>query len=88
MNIPFADALEKIPYYAKFMKEIRSKKKKIKEQGTINLSEQCSAIIERPLLEKLKTQVVSLFHAQLVAKHLRRRYAIFEPVLISCLHPF
>ena len=54
VNIPFADALEQMSHYAKFMKEIMTKKKKIEEQGTINQSEQCSAIIQRKLPEKLK----------------------------------
>ena len=54
VNIPFADALEQMPHYAKFMKEIMSKKRKIEEKGMINLSEQCSAIIQRKLPEKLK----------------------------------
>ena len=36
VNIPFADALEQMPHYAKFMKEIMTKKRKIEEQGMIN----------------------------------------------------
>ena len=54
MNIPFVDALEQMPHYAKFIKEIMTKKRKTEEQGTINLSEQCSAIIQRKLPEKMK----------------------------------
>ena len=45
VNIPFANALEEISHYAKFLKEIMTKKRKIEEQGTVNLSEQYSAII-------------------------------------------
>ena len=45
VNILFADALQLMPHYAKFMKEIMTKKRKIEEHGTINLSKQCSAII-------------------------------------------
>ena len=54
MNILFADALDQMLHYAKFMKEIMTKKRKIEEQGMINLSKQCGAIIQRKLLEKLK----------------------------------
>ena len=45
VNIPFTDALEQMPHYTKFIKEIMTKKRKIEEQGTINLSKQCRAII-------------------------------------------
>ena len=52
INIPFVDALAQMPNYVKFMKEIMSNKKKL-EVGTVNLSENCSSIIQRKLLEKL-----------------------------------
>ena len=45
INIPFADALDKMPNYEKFMKEIMSNKKKLEAYGNVNLSENCSAII-------------------------------------------
>ena len=43
-----------MPNYVKFMKEIMSNKKKLKSYGTVNMSENCSAIIQRKLLEKKK----------------------------------
>ena len=54
MKIPFADALEQMPHYATFMKEIMTKKSNNEKHGTINLSKQCSAIIQRKLIAKLK----------------------------------
>ena len=45
INIPFADALDKMPNYVKFMKEIMSNKKKLEAYGIVNLSENCSTII-------------------------------------------
>ena len=38
INIPFAEAINQIPNYAKFLKEILSKKKKIAEEGVVNLT--------------------------------------------------
>ena len=38
------------------MKEIMSNKKKLEAHGTVNLSENCNAIIQRKLLEKLKAK--------------------------------
>ena len=45
MNIPFAKALAKMPNYAKFMKDIISKNRKLDERGVASLSASCSAII-------------------------------------------
>ena len=54
INIPFAEALQNMPSYAKFLKEILSKKRKFEEYETVTLSEECSAVIQRKLLPKLK----------------------------------
>ena len=54
INIMFANALAKMPNYVKFMKEIMSNERKLKAYGTINLSENCSTIIQRKLLENMK----------------------------------
>ena len=43
-----------MPNYVKFMKEIMSNKKKLDAYGMVSLSKNCSAIIQRKLLEKLK----------------------------------
>ena len=40
--------------YAKFLKEILSKKKKIAEEGIVNLTATCSAVIQRSLQAKRK----------------------------------
>ena len=49
INITFADALTQMPNYVKFMREIMSNKRKIEAYGTVNLSENCSVIIQRKL---------------------------------------
>ena len=54
INIPFADAITKMPNYAKFLKDILSKKKKIAEEGVVNLTATCSAIIQKSLPAKMK----------------------------------
>ena len=45
INIPFSEALNQMPQYAKFMKEILSKKRKITEEGIVSLTPACSAVI-------------------------------------------
>ncbi|WJX18782.1 hypothetical protein P8452_08546 [Trifolium repens] len=54
INIPFAEALEQMPKYAKFMKEILTKKRKYNDDEIIQLDASCSAIIQRTLPTKEK----------------------------------
>ena len=43
-----------MPIYTKFLKEILSKKRKIAEEGIVNLTSTCSAVIQQKLPEKMK----------------------------------
>lgn len=54
IDVPFTEVLSQMPTYAKFLKEILSKKRKIEEGETVNLTEECSAIIQIKLPPKLK----------------------------------
>ncbi|XP_028752727.1 uncharacterized protein LOC114712370 [Neltuma alba] len=47
INIPFAEALEQMPKYAKFLKDVLSKKKRFGEFETVALTEDCSAILQK-----------------------------------------
>ncbi|CAJ2679650.1 unnamed protein product [Trifolium pratense] len=54
INIPFAEAIAQMPKYAKFLKEIISNKKKLEGFETVELTEECSAIVLKKLPPKLK----------------------------------
>ena len=54
INIPFVDALEQMPSYVMFMKDILSQKRRLADFETVNLTEECSAILQRKLPQKLK----------------------------------
>ncbi|XP_062075227.1 uncharacterized protein LOC133779261 [Humulus lupulus] len=54
INIPFAKALEQMPSYVKFMKEILSKKRKLEDYETVTLTEEFSTILQKKLPPKLK----------------------------------
>ena len=54
INIPFAEVISQIPVYAKFLKDILSKKRKIPEKGIVNLTATCCAIIQQKLPAKMK----------------------------------
>ena len=45
VNIHFAEALTQMPHYAKFTKNIMSKKRKLDEERVVSLSSTCSALI-------------------------------------------
>ena len=53
INIPFMEAMEQMPTYSRFMKELLTKKKRFKEE-TIQLEAGCSAILQKTL--PLKSQ--------------------------------
>ena len=54
INIPFVDALEQMPTYVIFMKDILLKKRRLSDYEKIALTEECSAILQRKLPHKLK----------------------------------
>ncbi|XP_039684971.1 uncharacterized protein [Medicago truncatula] len=54
VNIPFGEALDQMPVYAKFMKEMLTGRRKPKDDENISLSENCSAILQTKLPPKLK----------------------------------
>ncbi|GAU41120.1 hypothetical protein TSUD_288100 [Trifolium subterraneum] len=54
VNIPFGEALEQMPVYTKFMKDLLSGKIKLRDDENVALSEECSAILQHKLPPKLK----------------------------------
>ncbi|XP_072073981.1 uncharacterized protein [Arachis hypogaea] len=54
INIPFVEALEKMPFYATFLKEFLANKRNWKESEIVVLTKECNAIIQKDLLEKIQ----------------------------------
>ena len=54
ISMPFTEVVTQMPLYAKFLKEILSKKRRIAEEGVVNLTATCSAVIKKNLPEKMK----------------------------------
>ncbi|XP_073279558.1 uncharacterized protein [Primulina huaijiensis] len=54
INIPFADTLMQMPSYAKFLKDILANKRKLKDHMTVNLTENCSALVQNKIPPKHK----------------------------------
>ena len=49
INIPFVEALNQMPHYAKFMKDIISKKSNLDQKGVVSLFANYGAIIQKKL---------------------------------------
>ncbi|KAG8501049.1 hypothetical protein CXB51_003148 [Gossypium anomalum] len=54
INIPLVEALEQMPNYVKFMKDILSKKRKLGEFETVALTKECTTYLQDKLPPKLK----------------------------------
>ena len=54
ISMPFTKVVTQMQLYAKFLKDILSKKRKIVEEGIVNLTATCSAVIKKELPEKMK----------------------------------
>ena len=54
ISMPFTEVVTQMPLYAKFLKEILSKKRRIAEEGVVNLTATCSNVIKKNLPEKMK----------------------------------
>lgn len=52
VNIPLAEALEHMPTYIKFMKEILTKKQRIMDEEIIQVDASCSVVIQKALPQK------------------------------------
>ena len=54
--MPFTEVVTEMPLYAKFLKEILSKKRRFAEEGVVNLTATCSVVLKKNLPEKMKDQ--------------------------------
>ena len=54
ISMPFTEVVTQMPLYATFLKEIMSKKRRFAEEGVVNLTATCSAVIKKNLPEKMK----------------------------------
>ncbi|CAL1406494.1 unnamed protein product [Linum trigynum] len=54
VQVPFMEALSQMPKYVKFLKELLSKKRRLSELATVELSEECSVILQNKLPPKQK----------------------------------
>ncbi|XP_070013221.1 uncharacterized protein [Nicotiana sylvestris] len=53
VNIPLIEALKEMPGYAKMMKDMMYRKFDFQDLATVTLTQTCSAVVTRPIAEKL-----------------------------------
>ena len=75
INVPLVEALEQMPGYAKFMKDLVTKKRSVTFEDDDRL-QHCSVIATRSLVQKKKIRVRSLFLVQSGHYILRKHYVI------------
>lgn len=63
INIPFVEALEQMPKYAKFMKDLLTKRRQ-GDPTRVTLNERCSSVFMNKIPSKEKDPEVLPFHAQ------------------------
>ena len=54
VNIPLLDAIKQMPQYAKFLKDLCTNKMKLKGNEIMYVGENCSTILQKKVLPKLK----------------------------------
>ncbi|KAH9771738.1 hypothetical protein KPL71_012802 [Citrus sinensis] len=54
INIPFVEALEQMPNYAKFFKDILTKKRRLREFKTVALTQESSRMLQSKIPQKMK----------------------------------
>ncbi|XP_062114104.1 uncharacterized protein LOC133825133 [Humulus lupulus] len=54
INIPLLDAIEQVPRYAKFLKELCTNKRKLKGNAKVSMGENVSAVLQKKLPPKCK----------------------------------
>ena len=76
INVPLVEALEQMLGYAKFMKDLVTKKRSVTFEGDDRM-QHCSAIATRSLVQIKKIRVRSLFLVQMGHYILRKHYVIW-----------
>ncbi|XP_017984342.1 PREDICTED: uncharacterized protein LOC108663632 [Theobroma cacao] len=87
INIPFAKALEQMPSYVKFLKDILTKKRKLEDFETITFTEECAGVSIMPLSVakriRLKEIQPTTNTLQLADRTIRHLYGVIEDFLLK-----
>ena len=76
INVPLIEALEQVPGYAKFIKNMVTKKRSVSFEDDDRM-QHCTAIATRSLVQKKKIRMRLLFHVQSGYYILLKHYVIW-----------
>ena len=79
INIPFYKELTHMPHYAKFMKDILSRKKKIAEEDAVSLTATYSGVIEKSFPRKMQDPGIFTIPCKIGNSMWENYYAILDP---------
>nr|XP_009594977.1 uncharacterized protein LOC104091360 [Nicotiana tomentosiformis] len=85
VNIPLIDALKEMPGYVKMVKDLMSRKFDFQDLATVTLTQTCSAVVTRPIAEKLgigRARPTSML-LQLADRTVKRPSGIIDDVLVQ-----
>ncbi|XP_070057360.1 uncharacterized protein [Nicotiana tomentosiformis] len=91
VNILLIDALKEMPGHAKMMKDLMSRKFDFQDLATVTLTQACSAVITRPIAQKLSDPWSFTFpctignyaFAKLADRTVKRPSGILDDVLVQ-----
>jgi len=87
ITMPFGEALQEMPLYAKFLKDMLTRKNKYIHSDTIVVEGNCSAVIQCILPPKHKDLGSVTIPCSIGEVYVAKLLLIWEPVLILCRFP-
>ncbi|GAU41937.1 hypothetical protein TSUD_380420 [Trifolium subterraneum] len=81
LNVPLVETLEQMPLYSKFLKELLTKKRKPLYDDIVDMTEECSALIQRKLPQKKNDRKIP----GAVAKPTRMQLSLAD---LSIVYPY
>ncbi|KAI3678307.1 hypothetical protein L6452_37594 [Arctium lappa] len=85
INIPLVEAIEQMTNYAKFLKDILSKKKRLNEYETVDLTEECSVMLSSKIPPKLKDPGTFTIPCSIGGKEVGKALCEARPTTVSLL---
>ncbi|XP_070041321.1 uncharacterized protein [Nicotiana tomentosiformis] len=82
-NLPFTEVLSQIHAYAKFLKDIHTKKRKIKEISVVKLTEHCSAMLQNKLPQKKLEKEIGEIRSVLVSLQLEDQMTLLPKGIVE-----
>nr|XP_016446174.1 PREDICTED: uncharacterized protein LOC107771337 [Nicotiana tabacum] len=83
VNIPLIDALKEMSGYEKMMKDLMSRKFEFQTWPTVTLAKTCSAVVMRPIAEKLSDPGSFTIPYKIADRTVKRPSGILDDVLVQ-----